>query len=106
MRVLLATSTSESFRSNNYNARTHFAIYDPTSLENRATVVTKFENGIYKRYLEKANGQRDLLIASSTREKMFLEKRIKHANREEMMQRLNYTNGVHYSTINNIFFQH
>lgn len=103
MRVDATTSTPDAYRQNQYYAGTHLAIYDQTSTQNQATVIKKFENGIFKRYLEKSNGQRDLLSTSSTPEKVFLEKRIEHGNREEMLQRLNYKDGAHYSVANSFY---
>ncbi|MEK5183516.1 hypothetical protein MKY51_00410 [Solibacillus sp. FSL R5-0691] len=96
VRVDPITSTPDAYRQQQYYAGTHLAYYPDLSKE-RATAISKFENGIFKRYLEKSNGQRDLVFASTTREKQFLEKREEHHNREELLQRLNYSNGVHYS---------
>ena len=97
MRVDRVTSTPDAYRQSQFYAGTHLALYDPTLLKNRAKVITKVENGIFERYLEKENTQRTLLTASSTKEKLFLEKRLEHADREELVQQLNYKNGVHYS---------
>ena len=105
MRVTAVTTTPDAYKQQQYYAGTHLAMYPNLLTEQRAIVVTEVENSIFKRYLEKANGQRDLLTTSSTREKMFLEKRIEHQIREELMQRLNYMNGVHYSAANATFLQ-
>lgn len=96
VRVDRITSTPDAYRQHQYYAGTHLAYYPDLSKE-RSTVISKFENGIFKRYLEKPNGQRDLVSASTTREKQLLAKREEHSNREELLQRLNYLNGVHYS---------
>lgn len=96
MRVEKITTTPSALKQQQYYAGTHLALY-PLPLQ-RPQVVTKVENGIFKRYLEKESGLRDLLSTSSTKEKQFLEKRQAHSNREELMQRLNYSNGVHYAT--------
>ncbi|ATP38617.1 hypothetical protein CSE16_00320 [Solibacillus sp. R5-41] len=90
-------------RQQQYYAGTHLAYY-PNVLKERAIVINKFENGIFKRYLEKANGQRDLISTSTTREKQFLALRQEHRNREELLQQLNYKNGVHYSVSNALHF--
>ena len=96
IKVDAIVSTPDAYRQQQYYAGTHLAHYPNLSKE-RVTVVSKFENGIFERYLEKSNGQRDLILTSTTREKQFLELRQEHRNREELLQRLNYTNGVHYS---------
>ena len=97
MRVDSITSISNALKRQQYYAGTHLALY-PRPLQQRARVVTEVENGIFKRYLEKENGLRDLLTTSSTKAKQFLEKRLEHSKREELMQKLNYSNGVHYAT--------
>ena len=99
MKFSPSSSTFDAYKQNRQYAGEHLAYYNPTDLKNRPQVVKEVENGIFTRYLEKANGQRDLLTTSSTKEKMFLEKRLKHACQEELLQRLNYVNGVHYSTL-------
>lgn len=96
VRVDRITSTPDAYRQQQYYAGTHLAYYPDLSKE-RSTAISKFENGIFKRYLEKPNGQRDLVSASTTREKQLLEMREEHRSREELLQRLNYSNGVHYS---------
>lgn len=96
VRIDRSTSTPDSYRQQQYYAGTHLAYYPDFSKE-RSTAISKFENGIFKRYLEKPNGQRDLVSASTTREKQLLGIREDHRNREELFQRLNYLNGVHYS---------
>ncbi|MER2030020.1 MAG: hypothetical protein ABS903_12710 [Solibacillus sp.] len=96
VRVDRITPTPDAYRQQQYYAGTHLAYY-PDLSEERATAISKFENGIFKRYLEKPNGQRDLVSASITREKQLLEMREEHRSREELLQRLNYSNGVHYS---------
>lgn len=96
LKVDSITSTPDAYRQHQYYAGTHLAYY-PNLSEERAMAISKFENGIFKRYLEKPNGQRDLISASTTREKQFLHLRQDHRNREELFQRLNYANGVHYS---------
>ncbi|MEK4423578.1 hypothetical protein [Solibacillus sp. FSL K6-1523] len=90
-------------RQQQYYAGTHLAYYPNVSKE-RAVVINEFENGIFKRYLEKANGQRDLISTSTTREKQFLALRQENHNREELFQQLNYKNGVHYSMSNALRF--
>ena len=98
MKISHISSTFDAYKQNRQYAGEHLAYYyNPTDIKNRPQVVTEVENGIFTRYLEKVNGQRDMLTTSSTKEKMFLEKRIKHACQEELLQRLNYVNGVHYS---------
>ena len=96
VRVDRNTSTPDAYRQHQYYAGTHLAYYPDLSKE-RSTAITKFENGIFKRYLEKPNGQRNLISASTTREKQLLAMREDHRTREELFQRLNYPNGVHYS---------
>lgn len=97
------TSTPDAYRQQQYYAGTHLALYPKPSKE-RAVAISKFENGIFKRYLEKSNGQRDLILASTTREKQLLNLRQEHRNREELFQRLNYSNGVHYSVHQSIIY--
>lgn len=96
LKVDRTTTTPDAYRQQQYYAGTHLAYYPDLSKE-RATTITKFENGIFKRYLEKQNGQRELVSFSTTREKQLLELREEHRNREELLQRLNYASGVHYS---------
>jgi hypothetical protein len=98
MRVNNITSRKDAYRQTQYYAGEHLAYYyDPTALKNRPKSVIEDESGIFTRYLEKKNGQRQLVSQSSTKERMFLEKRQQHARNEELLQRLNYKNGVHYS---------
>ena len=98
MKISHISSTFDAYKQNRQDAGEHLAYYyNPTDIKNRPQVITEVENGIFTRYLEKANGQRDMLTTSSTKEKMFLEKRLKHACQEELLQRLNYIHGVHYS---------
>ena len=100
MKISQIPSTFDAYKQNRQYAGEHLAYYyNPTDIKNRPQVITEVENGIFTRYLEKANGQRDMLTTSSTKEKMFLEKRLKHASQEELLQRLNYVNGVHYSAL-------
>lgn len=98
MRVTKITSSIDAYRQSRFYAGEHLAYYyDPTALKNRPKSVIEDEIGIFTRYLEKENGQRQLLSQSSTKERVFLEKRLQHAQNEELFQRLNYKNGVHYS---------
>ena len=98
MRVNNISSKTDAYRQTQYYAGEHLAYYyDPTALKNRPKSVIKEANGIFTRYLEKENGQRLLVSQSTTKERMFLEKRQQHAYNEELFQRLNYKNGVHYS---------
>jgi hypothetical protein len=97
MRIEGVTTMPNTLKQHQYYAGTHLALY-PQPSQQRAEVVTKVENGIFRRYLEKESGLHDLLTTSSTKEKQFLERRQEHATREEMLQRLNYSNGVHYAT--------
>lgn len=97
MRVEGVTTTPNALKQQQYYAGTHLALY-PKPTKQRAEVVTEVENGIFRRYLEKESGLRDLMTTSTIKEKQFLEKRQQHADREELMQRLNYSNGVHYAT--------
>ena len=101
LKVDAIVSTPDAYRQQQYYAGTHLAYY-PDSTEQRAHAISKFENGIFKRYLEKPNGQRDLISMSTTREKQLLGLRQEHRNREELFQRLNYQNCVHYSVQHSI----
>lgn len=99
MKVNHIPTTFNPYKQNRQYAGEHLAYYDnPTDIKNRSQVITDEENGIFTTYLEKENGQRDLLTTCSTNEKIFLKKRLKHASQEELLQRLNYVNGVHYRT--------
>ena len=93
IKVAATVSTPDAYRQQQFYAGTHLVLYS----KQRNEVISKFENGIFKRYLEKPNGQRDLILTSTTREKQFLALRQEHQQREELLQRLNYQNGVHYS---------
>lgn len=104
MRVNRIISSNDSLNPHIYYAGTHLVPYDPTHFRNRAKVKTVVENGVFEKYLEKSNGQMDLMSASSTKERKFLEKRIEHMNQEELFQRLNYISGVHYSQKNRIHY--
>ena len=97
MRVEGTMTTPNALKQQQYYAGTHLALY-PKPTKQRAEVVTEVENGIFRRFLEKESGLRDLMTTSTTKEKQFLQKRHQHADREELMQRLNYSNGVHYAT--------
>jgi len=97
MRVSKVTTTPDTYRQSQYYAGEHLAYYNPTAIENRAKVRTKVENRIFTRYLVKENGLQDMISTSSTKQKFFLSLSQKHADREELLQRLNYKNGVHYS---------
>lgn len=101
LRIDAISSTPDAYRQQQYYAGTHLAHY-PNPLKNRVQIIPTFENGIFKRYLEKPNGQRNLISSSTTREKQFLALRQEHRNREELFQRLNYKNGVHYSIQHNL----
>ena len=97
LKVSSTVSTFDAYRQQQYYAGTHLVHYPIQPSKQRDESISKFENGIFKRYLEKPNGQRDLVLASTTREKQLLALRQEHQNREELLQRLNYQNGVHYS---------
>lgn len=101
LKVNAIVSTPDAYRQQQYYAGTHLAYY-PNYSKERDQVISKFENGIFKRYLEKPNGLRDLTMMSTTREKQFIQLRNEHRNREELLQRLNYQNGVHYSVQHSI----
>ena len=100
MRVSPITNAYDSLKRHIYYAGTHLVQYNPTHYKNRATVKTKVENGVIEKFLKKPNGQYDLLFFNTTDERMFLKKRIEHHNREELLQRLNYIKGIHYSQLN------
>lgn len=104
MRVESVTQTPDTLRKHVYYAGTHLVNYDPTHYKNRAEVVTIVENGVFEKFLEKANGQLDLMFTTSTREKQFLAKRLQHSTTEELFQRLNYIHGVHFSKANQLHF--
>ena len=97
LKISSTISTPDAYRQQQYYAGTHLAHYPIQSSKQRDESISKFENGIFKRYLEKPNGQRDLVLFSTTKERQFLDLRQQHRNREELLQRLNYQNGVHYS---------
>ncbi|MEK4626723.1 MAG: hypothetical protein ABS944_15450 [Solibacillus sp.] len=101
LKVDSIVSTPDAYRQHQYYAGTHLVHY-PNLSQERTQIIPKFENGIFKRYLEKPNGQRDLISTSTTREKQFLSLRQEHHNREELLQRLSYNNGVHYSAQNSL----
>ena len=101
LRVDSIVSTPDAYRQQQYYAGTHLAYY-PNYSEERAKAVSKFENGIFKRYFFFLFFQRDLTMTSTTREKQFLALRDEHRNREELFQRLNYQNGVHFSVQHSI----
>ena len=103
MRVERVDLGYDALRPHVYYAGTHLVQYDPTHYKNRAKVKTEIERGVFEKYLEKPNGQMNLMFTSSTQERKFLEKRIEHADREEMFQRLNYISGVHYSQKNRLY---
>ena len=98
MRVEAIYRTPNAYKQSQFYAGTHLSLYK--TLSKRAQIVTEVEKGIFTRYLEKESGLRDLLTTSSTTEKVFLKQRNVHRDREELLQRLNYTNGVHYSLAN------
>ena len=104
MRVNRITSSNDALNPHIYYAGTHLVPYDPTHFRNRAKVKTVVENVVFEKFLEKPNGQLNLMSTSSTKERKFLEKRIEHANQEELFQRLNYISGVHYSQKHRIHY--
>ena len=81
MRVDRVTSIKDALRQEVFYAGTHLAKYNPTALKNRAKVKTVVENGIFER---------------------FLEKRQAFSKSEDLLQRLNYITGVHYSRANQL----
>ena len=98
MKITSTVGTPGSNRQTQYYAGEHLAYYyNPTAIENRPRVRTKVENGIFTRFLEKESGIWDMISTSSTKQAYYLEKRQKHADTEELLQRLQYKNGVHYS---------
>lgn len=97
MKVSKVTVTPDTYRQSQFYAGEHLAYYYPSAIENRARIRTKVEHGIFTRYLVKKNGLQDMISTSSTKQKFFLSLRKKHADREELLQRLNFKNGVHYS---------
>ncbi len=98
MRVASIDRTPDAYKQSQFYAGTHLSLYK--QINNRAQVVTEVKKGIFTRYLEKESGLRDLLTTSSTTERVFLKQRNAHRDREELLQRLNYINGVHYSMAN------
>lgn len=102
MRVSHITNAYDALKRQVYYAGTHLALYDRIDFKNRATVQTEVENGVVEKYLRKPNGQLDLLYFNTTDERVFLKKRLEHQNREELLQRLNYIKGVHFSQLNKI----
>ena len=98
MKISSIIATPDSNRQTQFYAGEHLAYYyNPTALENRPRVRTKVENGIFTRYIEKESGLRDMISTTSTKQALFLDKSQKHADTEELFQRLQYQNGVHYS---------
>ncbi len=102
MRVSGITNAYDTLKRHMYYAGTHLVNYDPTHYKKRATIETEVENGVIEKFLKKPNGQLDLIFFNTTDERMFLQKRIEHQNREELFQRLNYIKGVHYSQVNKV----
>lgn len=104
MRVDSIYRTPDAYKKSQFYAGTHLSPY--RDLPKRGQVITEVEKGIFTRYLEKESGLRDLLTTSSTTEKVFLKQRNAHRDREELLQQLNYTNGIHYSVAHkNKFFE-
>ncbi|MEG0260789.1 MAG: hypothetical protein RR595_04280 [Lysinibacillus sp.] len=68
-----------------------------TQHQQNFTVVTKVESGIFSRYSENEDGQRTLMSRSETKEGQLLMKRKIFSTHEELLQRLTYRNGIHYS---------
>lgn len=98
MKVSHTMATPDSYRQSQFYSGEHLAYYyNPTAIENRPQVRKKVENGIFTRYLEKENGLRDLISTSSTKQAYYIGKRQQHADTEELLQRLQYKNGIHYS---------
>ena len=102
MRVNRVISANDSMKPHVYYAGTHLVHYDPTHYSNRAKGKNVVEKGVFEKYLEKFNGQRDLMFTSSTQERKFLEQSLEHSANEELLQRLNYISGVHYSQRNKV----
>ena len=102
MRVSSVTNPYDTLKKHMYYAGTHLVNYDPTHYKKRSTVKTEVENGVIEKFLKKPNGLFDLMFFNTTDERIFLKKRVQHQNREELLQRLNYINGVHYSQLNKV----
>jgi hypothetical protein len=106
MRVERANANTDSYRQTQYYAGEHLAYYyDPTAIKNRPRITTEDESGIFIRYIEKENGQRQRLWQSTTKQQQYFEARTKQAESEELLHRLNYKNGVHYSAVQKIIQQ-
>lgn len=98
MRVEQITAMPNALRQQQFYAGTHLALY-PKISQTSAKVTEENENNTFKHHLEQENARQSIYTdPPSKKEKQFLEKRQQHADREEMMQRLIYANGVHYAT--------
>ncbi len=103
MRVDRADINSNAYRQTQFHVGEHLAYYHkPVDHKSRPQTFAEEENGLFTRYLEKHNHQRDMLTTSSTKERMFREGEQEQADRGELIQRLDYMNGMHYSAVQNI----
>ena len=98
MRVERADINSNAYRQTQFHVGEHLAYYhNPVDHSSRTPIHTEEENSLFTSYLEEHGNQRGFLTNSSTKERGQ-----EHADREELMKRLNYTNGMHYSAAQNI----
>lgn len=88
MRVSAVTDSYLATRPHVYYAGTHLVNYDPSHYQKNT----------------KTPSSKAFIVAnnSSAKERVFLRRREDHQTREELLQRLNYINGVHYSQLNQI----
>lgn len=95
MNITAADSIASSFPEQQRPYATHLALY-PKANETRT--VSEVKEGVFTSYAEKSNGQRLVTHKLNSKDKIALAKSQDFALREELWQRLNYKNGVHYST--------
>ena len=98
MRVERADINSNAYRQTQFHVGEHLVYYhNPVDNSSRPQIHTEEENSLFTSHLEKHSNQRGFLTNFPTEER-----EQEHADREELMKRLNYTNGLHYSAAQNL----
>ena len=91
MKLTTIQTIPRSFPEHQRPYATHLAYYPMPSRK-----VSEVKEGVFTSYVEKENGQRLITHKLNSKDKIARTKSQDFALREELWQRLNYKNGVHY----------
>lgn len=92
MNITTVISLASSFPDHQRPYATHLALYP------KSRTVNEVKEGVFTSYVETENGQRQITHKLNSKDKIALKKADQFAMREELWQRLNYKNGIHYSS--------